>query len=217
LTEKTIRVSVEFVPPSQVSVYGVILRSEIDQYGIYERHNNTIRDRIACVDEDCLRQAYAEFCVCGLHCDCAGEPCDDMEEYPCKKIGPKKCIDGDCDEHVLAYSFVDVETTIVTDRIKVFMPSRCHKCGSTWFADCDSDNEVIGAVEIYYDLKQKSPHELAREYGARTLMTWNEVKQYVEREFDLELNYEDGVLLRKEDYSDQMERIRLAAVSEPAE
>jgi hypothetical protein len=48
-------------------------------------------------------------------------------------------------------------------------------------------------------------------------MTWDEAKQYVEREFGLKLDYENGTLLREGDYLDQMERIRLAAMSEAAE
>jgi hypothetical protein len=173
VTEKTVKVTVEIVPPGAMAIYDVLW------------------EEIGCWNEDCLAAIRKEL---DINC--------------CLDSGALFC--AECEDSIAKMQFRHVSTMIVMDNFKVFLPSCCYKCGSKFFAD----EENIDAYNLIQTIRHRSPREFAREYGARTLMAWDETKRAVEQEFGLELDYADGILLREEDYSDQLDRIRLTAVSE---
>jgi hypothetical protein len=142
-----------------------------------------VRDKVQCVEEDC----YTEVCCPAwsgepgkCRCDPEAEECDPTCEVCCEKKTEA--------------SFEEVDTIVVTDRVKAFFPSFCDKCGNAWLPGGEDE-----ACFLMMDLQDHSPREFARYYGGAQRMTWDEALTLI-ADWGLALDYgHDGDFLREDD------------------
>jgi hypothetical protein len=105
----------------------------------------------------------------------------------------------------------DVETLLITDYVKLWLPSYCDKCGRTWMANDDDDNE-IDVISIIDSIASVNPRELSREWGKRIQASWHRARECVKDDFDLSLNYSDGDWINKDHHASAHAKLHMERV-----
>jgi hypothetical protein len=96
------------------------------------------------------------------------------------------------DDRVTELEFDDVDTVVLTDYCRAWFPSYCDKCGRSWVAG------ELEAANLLFTLL-RSPREIARAWGARTLVEWDVVRASIRESWGLEFLYADGIALKPDD------------------
>lgn len=94
--------------------------------------------------------------------------------------------DEDSDERIEELES-DVHTTVVTDHVKLFLPSYCDKCGTSWLADPEDEGQRIS-----WELQDSDPRDFSRTHGAALRMNWDEATAYVQELYGLHMDYNEG-------------------------
>ena len=179
------RVSVEVTmqPPAEVSGYVV-------------HHVVECRDP-ECYCDTCDR--YASDCGCPDHLDD-----DETDERPLLAIAERPDPNDDDDDDDEAwershdYLRLDVMTVILTDRVRAWYVCCCDKCGATWFADPGVDDDP-SLLELHGDLRDLTPQDFGRRYGAGRRCSWSEAVPLIDQRFHLRCEVADGHFLRHQD------------------
>lgn len=87
----------------------------------------------------------------------------------------------------------DVNTLVVTDHVRIWLPSYCDKCGRNWMAEGSGEG---GMLMWKFE---GTPREIGRRMGAQTLMSWDEACAEVMDTFELSLKVLDGYFIEAED------------------
>ena len=116
-------------------------------------------------------------------------------------------------EAELAALRADVETTLVTDGVRLLMPSWCGSCSSHWMADPADEG-----FDLAWDLERLSAREFSACYGQPLKATWDDACARVVADFGgaLRLDYAAAAFLRPSDqtaYARAQDRARKAVLA----
>jgi len=100
---------------------------------------------------------------------------------------------NDAEEEEKSY----VQTIIITDYIRIFFPSFCDKCGECFLPKFEEDElDINYLIDIFINDRKD---EIARQIScSRTKILWKEFNEKILEEFNVELNYMDGLLINQQ-------------------